>query len=97
MEPFYKEKQIKNLQKEDVLVALSGIIVRKEINSFVLDDGTESIGVFFEDLQQVEEGYVRVFGRLSNSEEGMEIQADFVQDLENIDKKLHKRVIQILE
>jgi len=97
MEPSYREKQIKNLQKEDMLVALSGIIVSKEINSFVLDDGTGSIGVFFDELQQGEEGYIRVFGRLSSSEEGMEIQADFVQDLGNIDKKLHKKVIQLLE
>ena len=97
MEPSYREKQIKNLQKEDMLVALSGIIISKGKDTFVLDDGTGNIGVFFDGLQQEEESYVRVFGRLSSLEEGMEIQADFVQDLRNIDKKLHKKVIKLLE
>ena len=97
MDPSYTEKQIKHLHKDDLFVALSGVIVNKQEHSFVLDDGSGSAGIFYDAFDFEEGGYVRVFGRVLSLEKGVEVQADFVQDLRDIDKKIHKKVIQLLE
>src|SRR3989344_9407178 len=81
MDISYKEKQIKNIQQGDSFIAISGVIVSKEGNSFIVDDGTGSIGIFFDALNVEEGSYVRVFGRLSGFEHGVEMQAEFIQDL----------------
>ena len=96
MEPSYFEKAIHHLGKDDTFVALSGIIVSKEEHSFILDDGNGSIPVLSDILEYDEGSYVRVFGRVLFGE-GISVQADLVQDLRTIDKKLHKKVLKLLE
>jgi len=94
MEPFrrkpYVEKFIKDLKPIDFRVALSGIIVNKAEASFLLDDGTAQIRVNSDTIPS--HGYLRVFGTLSNTQEGLELQSEIIQDLSKIDKKLHKKV-----
>ena len=90
------EKQIKDLTKEDANVAISGLVINKSENSFFLDDGTGQIAVSFSDSIEAE-GYVRVFGRVIPSENGLEIQGEIVQDLNKIDKALYKKIKELLK
>lgn len=88
------ERAIGNLKKEDLKVAVSGVVVDKGKRSFMIDDGTGRAGVFFEG--EITNGkYVRVFGRLVNFE-NKEIAAEFIQDLDKIDKRLHKKLLEML-
>ncbi len=89
----FTERLIKDLNRDDLKVAVSGVVVDKGERSFMIDDGTGQVGVFFEG--NIENGrYVRVFGRLVNLD-SKEIEAEFVQDLNKIDKKLHRRVLEL--
>ena len=85
---------MKDLKIEDFKVAVSGIIVNRTENSFLIDDGTGQIRVIGENLPNHE--YVRVFGNLTNLEEGLVLQAEIVQDLSKIDKNLHKKIKSML-
>ena len=90
------EKQIKDLSKEDVDVAISGLVINKNENSFFLDDGTGQIPISFIDPIEAE-GYVRVFGRVISSENGFEVQGEILQDLNKIDKVLYKKIKELLK
>ena len=93
-EPF-KEKFIKNLRKEDTFVAISGMVVDKDDNSFMIDDGTGQLGVFMENFDNSLE-YVRVFGRLIQDGGEFKLQGDVVQDMKKIDKFLYNKVKELL-
>ena len=90
----FAEKFVKDLKIEDLKVAVSGIIVNRTENSFLLDDGTGQIRVIGENLPVYE--YVRIFGNLTNLDEGLVLQAEIVQDLSKIDKNLHKKIKSML-
>lgn len=92
------EKQIKDLTKDDVRVAITGLVISKNENSFFLDDGTSQIPVSVQDSEKMRKakGYVRVFGRLMPFEEGFELQGEIIQDFSKIDKALHKKVRELL-
>lgn len=84
------EKEIKDITKEDIRVAVSGVIVNKNQNSFLLDDSTGQILVISETIPNY--NYLRVFGRIIPIEDHLELQAEFIQDLSNINKKIHKKI-----
>ena len=90
----FAEKFVKDLKAEDLKVAVSGVIVNKSENSFLLDDGTGQIRVISENVPNYE--YTKVFGNLSNLEEGLVLQAEIVQDLSKIDKNLYKKIKSML-
>lgn len=94
-EPF-KEKFIKDLKKEDGFVSLSGMIVDKDKDSFMIDDGTGQLGVIIEDFDSSLE-YVRVFGRLVQENGEFKLQGDVIQDIKKIDKFLYNKVKQLLQ
>lgn len=88
-QPFV-DKYIKDLSPSDTFVSISGVVVSKNADSIILDDGSGDIVVLLdsEDLPS----YVRVFGRLLRTEDGLRLQADFFQDVSKIDKLLYKKV-----
>jgi uncharacterized protein YdeI (BOF family) len=88
----FKEKQIKDIKVDDIIVAVSGIVVNKEGNSFMLDDSSGQIGVVLESVDFNNGDYVRVFGKVFD-EDGLILQGEFAQDLSKINKKLHQKVI----
>ncbi len=91
----FVEKRIRNVKEGDFKVAVSGIVVSKGQNSFMIDDGTGQAGVFYGG--EIEQGkYFRVFGRVSRFGEGLEIEAEFIQSLEGIDKQLHQQIVDIM-
>ncbi len=95
LRPPYVEKFICDIKKEDVNVAVSGMVISKEDNSFILDDNTGQIIVNLINSQEVE-GYIRVLGRVLPYEEGIQLQGFIVQDFNKIDKVLYKKVKELL-
>ncbi|MDP4012487.1 MAG: hypothetical protein Q8R00_02675 [Candidatus Nanoarchaeia archaeon] len=90
----YIEKFVKDLSIQDFKVSVSGIIVTKSNNSFLLDDGTGQIQVIAANIPDFE--YIRVFGKLLPTEAGFEIDSEIIQDLSKIDKTLYKKVKELL-
>jgi hypothetical protein len=90
----YAEKFVKDIDKNDFKIAISGTVVSKSEKSFLLDDGTGQVNIASENILEVD--YVRVFGRIIPYEEGMEIQADVIQDLSKIDKQMHKKLKEVM-
>ncbi len=90
------ERFINDLKKEDTNVAISGMIVSKEDNSFIIDDNTGQILVTLSNSHDIKASYVRVLGRVLPYEEGVQIQGFIVQDLDKIDKVLYKKVKELL-
>ena len=93
----YKEKIIKNITETDLMIATSGIVISKVDSNFVLDDGSGKVSVFLEDNEVNNGDYVRVFGRIMSFSEGVEIQGEFTQNLNTINKQLHKKIVNFLE
>lgn len=97
MNEAYSEKLIKDIDQSDQKVAISGYVISKDEHSIVIDDGSAEMPVFFDQLEIPNGKYLRVFGRVINYQEGLQIQADLVQDLSNIDYELYKKVIGIMQ
>lgn len=94
--PSYKEKFIKNLSKEDVKVAISGVIVSKAEGKIIIDDTTGTIVTDVETNLSVND-FVKVFGVLLPYEEGFEVQGHLVQDLSNLDAEKYLKVKSLLQ
>lgn len=90
----YLEKFIKDISVKDFKVSVSGVLVNKSENSFLLDDGTGQIAVSSVVIPNYE--YVRVFGKIIPLETGFELQSEIVQDLSKIDKAIHRKVKELL-
>ena len=90
----YVEKFVKDINANDFKIAVSGVIVNKTENSFLLDDGTGQVRVASANVPGHE--YLRVFGKIMPMEDGFEIQAEIIQDLSKINKGLHKKVKSLL-
>ena len=91
----FKEKLIKNIKKDDFKVAVSGFIVNKKENAFVLDDGSGEILVISQEMPK--EDFVKVFGIIMPIDDGLELQAEIIKDYSNVDKNLLKRVKELFE
>ena len=87
----YKEKFISEITKQDTKVAISGLIIDKEDNLIFIDDKTGVIAVNLETTLPINT-FVRVFGYLINNGNEMQLQAQLIQDLSNVDKKLYNKV-----
>lgn len=100
MEPIrtfpYVEKNIKDLDKQDIKIAISGIIINKEEESLILDDGTGQINVYISTDLPINT-YIRILGRLLPFENGFELQGDIIQDFSKIDKLLYRKVKSLLQ
>lgn len=91
----FVERQISNLNRSDSQVAISGIIVSKEDNSFVISDKYSTVLVFSKEEVNIGD-YVRVFGNLIFEKENKIIQSNIVQNLNSINKELHQEVLKRL-
>lgn len=97
MNEAYIEKIIKDVNADDKKVAISGYVISKEEHSIVIDDGSSEIPVFFDQLNVPNGRYLRIFGRVILHEEGLQIQADLIQDLSGMDYELYKKMIAIIK
>ena len=83
-------REISGIKPDDVRVSVLGTVIDSEDGRFVLDDGTGRLLVSWD--QGVEQGrLVRVIGRVIPLENGLELQAEVLQDLTGLDLKLFKK------
>ncbi len=93
----YIEKQIDSINESDTNIAVSGMMISKIESSFIIDDSTGQLAVLANNVEIIENKYIRVFGRLIPSESGFELQADIIQDLSKIDTFLYNKVKTLLK
>jgi hypothetical protein len=92
------EKNIKDVNEDDLVVWIEGIVVSKSTGKIVVDDGTSSLDVFFSEtlsLEAQEKDYVRVLGRVFPTPEGIEIHADVIKKLDIKDQKIYQKARKI--
>ncbi len=89
-------KKISELRASDERVRVVGLVVEKYESEIVLDDGSGQLTVILEDRNLgsgVEVGSrVRVFGNPMEAEGGLELRAEILQRVDNLDFKLQERV-----
>ena len=91
----YKEVFIKNLTGDTNTVSVSGVIVNKEDSNIIIDDTTGVLQVDVDNDFNVND-YVRIFGNLIKLEDKLVLKGDFIQDLNKINKELHRKVKELL-
>ena len=90
--------KISKLNKDMNRISLVGTVLSKNetIYSFLLDDGTGTVNIIMNDIEQfksIHEGqFIRVLGRIWGEGKDIEIQGDIVQDFDKINKELFKKV-----
>jgi len=82
----YKPKKISQLSTKDSKVALTGSIIQRKENSFILDDGTARTEIFFDG--NVEAKFIRAFCSIVEEK----LKADLIQSLDSLDLNLFKKV-----
>ncbi len=90
----FVEKCIDELKKDEI-VGVVGTVIKKDEGFLVMDDGSGSIIVTLNSVENKnikENGLIRVVGRVLNINDNLELQADFVQDFDKIDRNLHRKV-----
>ena len=85
----YKPKKISELSPKDSKVALLGNITQRKDGSFVLDDGTARIEIFFDNsaFNVLDIKLARIFCSVSEEK----LSADIIQNLEGLDLDLFKK------
>ena len=91
----FREILIKNIRNIGETVAISGIIIFVDDDYFLIDDGTGQSRILSKSSLNIG-GYARIFGIVVGTE-NLEINPQIVQDLSTIDKRLHKRLKELLE
>ena len=91
---FYKEKQIREIIKDDNKVCISGLMINKDNNLIFIDDGTGVFPVSIETNLQVN-SFVRVYGYLVKGEE-LSLQGIIIQDLSKVSKNLYNKLKTLL-
>lgn len=85
--------------KNDIRVRVVGTAISVNQDSINLDDGSGTVEVFMneERLEEIEENQrVRVLGRVLPTPDSFEIQAEIVQNFEDVDPELHDRVKKVV-
>lgn len=89
------EKQIIKLNSLNNYVAVSGFVVSKEENSFVLDDKTSQIIILSKEDINIGD-YIRAFGNIIFKNNEKILQAGIIQNLNIIDKDMHQKILKRL-
>ena len=93
--PAYKEKFINDITREDRKISISGLIINKEGNLIFVDDGTGVIAVNIESQVPIN-SFVRVFGYLLHNNDEVQLQANIIQDLSNVNKEAYNKLKKLL-
>ncbi len=91
-----KPRKVSEIKTGDERVQVLGLVVDKKETDLILDDGTGTITVIFNDpalTKGLEIGSkVRVFGSPLNVADTHEIHADIIQHLDQLDLELYEQV-----
>ncbi|MBI4163503.1 MAG: replication protein RepA [Candidatus Aenigmarchaeota archaeon] len=85
------ERKIADVSERDIRIRLLGTIIDKQEDFIVLDDGTGKIKIGCQttfDQNQL----IRVLGKVVVGENGVEVQSEFIQNMEKLDLDLLKAV-----
>ena len=93
--PAYKEKFINEITRDDRKVSISGLIINREDNLIFVDDGTGVIAVNIESQIPIN-SFVRVFGYLLHNNDEVQLQANIIQDLSNVNKEAYNKLKKLL-
>ena len=94
----YKEKQIKDLTKDDDFVSVTGYPVLLKDNYIVIDDGHSTITIYTLEKYNLESArFLKAFGKIVEIDGRLSMQADFIQDLSKIDTFLYNKVRLLLK
>lgn len=88
-------KKVEDVTPDDIRVRIAGVVINREEDSFLLDDGTGSVRVMDVD-KELETNKVRVIGKVMPSEDSWTLQAEAIQEWE-VDGDLHNEVSELLE
>ena len=86
MQQAYKETSINKLE-DNSKVSISGFIIEKNENSIIVDDNTGTLPIIIQTALSLNT-FVRVFGYYNNGQ----LQANLIQDLNQINKQLYNKV-----
>jgi uncharacterized protein YdeI (BOF family) len=87
------ERRISEIRPGDMRVRLVGTVVDRQENRIVLDDGSGRVNVSFGFSPQANpKQFVRVFGRVIETGNGLEVDGEIVQNMEKLDKDLYKKI-----
>ncbi len=85
------EKKIADVSERDIRIRLLGTIIDKQEDFIVLDDGTGKIKIGGQTTIKQNQ-LIRVIGKVVVGENGVEIQSEFIQNMEKLDLELLKAV-----
>ena len=88
------ERKIANIQQQDIRVRLLGTVIDKQEDAVILDDSTGQVKVSTQ-MPLEQNQIVRVIGKVIVLQEGVEIQAEIVQDMKDLDLGLLKMVQEV--
>jgi len=88
-----KKKIIDIDPSKDVRVRIFGNVIDKKEGAIVVDDGSMKAEIVLDESLNIKIGsFVRVFTRILPLEKGYELRAEIVQNMENVDPILYKKV-----
>lgn len=93
------ERRITEIHPEmDVRVRLTGTIIDSTANSFVLDDGSGKIEIFFDESPDVRHGQmVKAVVRVLPLIDGFECRGEAVQTLDGFDIDLYNKAKEVIK
>ena len=87
------ERMIEEIRDDDIRVRIIGMVVDSTNSILVLDDGTASINVSFDEKMDVKKGeIVRVIGRVIHTAAGKEIHGEILQKIEEWDQDIYRNL-----
>jgi tRNA G18 (ribose-2'-O)-methylase SpoU len=90
------ETFVKEVDENTKFLSVTGMVIDRKENSFVLDDGTGKIIVLAENITDMG-NFIRIFGTCFRSSEGFQIHAEIIQDLSKLDTQLYRKVMELLK
>ncbi len=85
------ERKVADVSERDIRIRLLGTIIDKQEDFIVLDDGTGKIKIGGQTTLEQNQ-LIRVIGKVVVGENGVEIQSEFIQNMEKLDLELLKAV-----
>ena len=87
-------KKISEITEKDIRVRIMGTVIDKQNGSILIDDGTGKADVVVEEgLDKINNSdIIRIFCRVLPLENGHELRAEIIQNMNSLDMDLHKRI-----
>jgi len=78
--------------EKDIRIRVLGKVLDKSSSTVIIDDGSGKAEIFVDELP--DNDFVQIFARVLPLEDGYELRAEAVQDMDKLDIDLHKKIFQ---